>query len=173
MEGQRQPHHRIGDLMIGVVVGSVGIVLDLDVDLRPLAGLERLGQGRNPLGQIVVGHLDDDAPIGQMGVVTDDQDVVGAAADVELDPVGAEGHRSGECGAGVLTVMVCSAAVGDDDGHLAAPHRHGQSMRRPGEMSPCVGRGGSDLTDGAITPALLHNNHTTNISPLCLGGVAH
>src|SRR5437763_10239823 len=82
-----------------VVVGVTGQVLHLDVDEHPCASLERLLE-RGDLGtcgpDLGLGSLREHTDAAGVGVVVDDQRTVGAAVDVELDPVGSEGAGSYE-----------------------------------------------------------------------------
>ena len=72
-------------------------------------------------GQVGDRDLRDGTAVGQNGVVVDHQGTVGAAADVELDTVGAQAARLEERLERVLEVAHGATPVGEDRRHGARP----------------------------------------------------
>ena len=117
----------MGDPLGRVEVGVGRIVLDLDVDERAIARVERDRQRRHVIRQLARHRLADHAAVGEHCVVMHDERVVCGPTHVELDSLGAHLDGAPERSDRVLGFGARSAAVGDDDGHtqIVADHdRH-------------------------------------------------
>ena len=106
------------DAALDVRVGLPRQALDLDVHEDAGTRLERLGERRD-LGvraaQLGEGLVDHEAVVLDLRIVVHDEHPVRGAADVELDPVGAEFLGEHKRGDGVLGRLVRRAAVCEDE----------------------------------------------------------
>ena len=110
-EVDRGAGHRV--LRVGVRLPPRA--LHLDVHQPPRARVERFGQRRQPrAGGADLGErlLDQQAERFDRGVVMDDEDAVGGAAHVQLDPVGTQIPRPHEGVDGVLPGQAVGAPMG-------------------------------------------------------------
>ena len=113
-----QLDRRAGELAGRVPPRFGGRVLDLDVDAHPRHHTEGRLQPGDRDRNLVVGQVGNGPPVGQDGVVVDDEDAVGRGADVELDPVGTLCGRTGERVERVLRKIGRCTPMPDDHRHV-------------------------------------------------------